>query len=106
MDSTKATYNERPRVAPEVEAFAGLLAQTVDERERRKLMAQVNLLGAKGAPEEAFNKSLPGLDLDLDAPAEPPQWVVEDVIERGTVAILAGDTGAAKSIVSQWLTVQ
>jgi len=45
------------------------------------------------------------LALDFDALPEPPDWVVHGVVERGTVAMLSGDTGAAKSIVSQWLCV-
>lgn len=45
------------------------------------------------------------LDFDFDAPPEAPDWIVHGVIERGTVTILSGDTGAAKSIISQWLTV-
>ncbi|MCW2983500.1 MAG: ATPase [Conexibacter sp.] len=91
-------------VPAEVETFAALLATVTDEAERERLIAAAKMKAVKGAPDEAFE--LPGLTLDLDAPADAPRWIVHGVIERGTVAILAGDTGAAKSIVSQWLTVQ
>lgn len=37
------------------------------------------------------------LDLDPNAAPEPPDYLVDGRIERGTVTVLAGDTGAAKS---------
>lgn len=45
------------------------------------------------------------LSLDFDAQPEAPEWVVCNLIERGTVVLLSGDTGAAKSICVDALTV-
>jgi hypothetical protein len=45
------------------------------------------------------------MSFDFDAVPDPPDWIVHGVIERGTVAMLSGDTGAAKSIVTMWLAV-
>lgn len=45
------------------------------------------------------------LALDFDAEPEAPSWVVRNLIERGTVVLLSGDTGAAKSICVDALTV-
>lgn len=56
-----------------------------------------------GADERAWSPA--PLTFDFDAVPDPPDWIVHGVIERGTVAMLSGDTGAAKSIVTQWLAV-
>jgi hypothetical protein len=37
------------------------------------------------------------LDVDYSKPSPPPQWVIEDVLERETVNLWAGDGGSAKS---------
>src|SRR5690349_15231077 len=56
--------------------------------------------------ERSLGKFAQALEFDFDALPEAPAWAVEGVIERGAVTILSGDTGAAKSIVCQWLTVK
>jgi hypothetical protein len=38
------------------------------------------------------------LAFDFDADPEEPDWIVQGVIERETLVLLSGDTGAAKSI--------
>lgn len=38
------------------------------------------------------------LELDFDAPPEAPDYLVQGLVERGTLPVLSGDTGAAKSI--------
>jgi hypothetical protein len=43
------------------------------------------------------------IDFDFDAEPPAPDWIVTRAIERGTVVVLSGDTGAAKSIVSSSL---
>lgn len=43
------------------------------------------------------------LPLDFNAVPDPPDWIVDRLVERGTVVVLSGDTGSAKSIVSQAL---
>ena len=43
------------------------------------------------------------LTVDFDAIPEPPDWIVQGWIERGTVVMFSGDTGAAKSIVASSL---
>lgn len=45
------------------------------------------------------------LELDPDAPPEPPDYLVDGRIERGTVTALAGDTGTAKSFTAQSLVI-
>lgn len=46
------------------------------------------------------------LDLaDLDAAPEPPEWLVDGTIERGSVVMIAGDSGTGKSIVAADLLV-
>jgi hypothetical protein len=45
------------------------------------------------------------LSLDRDAEPDPPDYLIADRIERGTITALAGDTGAAKSWVAQSLQV-
>jgi hypothetical protein len=42
-------------------------------------------------------------DFDFDAELPAPDWLVSRAIERGTVVVLSGDTGAAKSIVTSAL---
>lgn len=42
---------------------------------------------------------------DFERDMEPPDWLVDGVIERGTVTVLSGDTAAGKSIVADALTV-
>lgn len=37
-------------------------------------------------------------DFDFDADAPEPDWIVTGLLERHTVNVLSGDTGAAKSI--------
>jgi hypothetical protein len=37
------------------------------------------------------------LDVDYGKPSPPPEWVIEDVLERETVNLWAGDGGSAKS---------
>ncbi len=43
------------------------------------------------------------LALDFDTVPDAPDWIVHRLIERGTVVVLSGDTGSAKSIVSSSL---
>jgi hypothetical protein len=43
------------------------------------------------------------LSFDFEADPETPDWIVHRLIERGTVVVLSGDTGAAKSIVTSSL---
>lgn len=46
------------------------------------------------------------LDLtDLDAEPEPPEWLVDGTIERGSVVMIAGDSGTGKSIVAADLMI-
>jgi hypothetical protein len=44
-------------------------------------------------------------DFDFNDDPPEPDWLVDRTIERGTVTVLSGDTGAAKSIVTQALVV-
>lgn len=54
-------------------------------------------------------KALPNdslLDLaDLDAPPAPPDYLVDGLAERGSVVLLAGDSGTGKSILSADLAI-
>lgn len=34
----------------------------------------------------------------LDGPPPPPRWIADGLIERGTVTLVSGDTGAGKSL--------
>jgi AAA domain len=43
------------------------------------------------------------VDFDFDADPPAPDWIVVRGVERGTVVMLSGDTGAAKSIVASSL---
>lgn len=43
------------------------------------------------------------IPFDFNAPPERPDYIVDRLIERSTVAVLSGDTGAAKSIVTSGL---
>jgi len=91
------------RVSDEAQAAEALEGVGLDADTARAVVREWQSERARAA---GVTEALPGLALDLDAPAAAPDWIVHGVIERGTVAILAGDTGAAKSIVSQWLAVQ
>lgn len=42
---------------------------------------------------------------DFEGDQTPPEWLVEGVIERGTVTVLSGDTSAGKSSVADALSV-
>jgi hypothetical protein len=37
-------------------------------------------------------------ELELNRAPEPPRWIVEGLIERGSTHLISGDTGAGKSI--------
>jgi energy-coupling factor transporter ATP-binding protein EcfA2 len=45
------------------------------------------------------------LALDFERDDEPPDWLINGVIERGTVVVLSGDTASGKSLVADALTV-
>jgi len=75
------------------EQLAELEAIAADEPERPS---------SNGADPWALRQPL---ELDPDAEPEPPDYLVDARLERGTVTVLAGDTGAAKSFTAQSLTV-
>jgi hypothetical protein len=65
-------------------------------------LEQIRDLSASPRPET--RSPLP-LELDFDEEPEAPDYVVDRLLERQTVTILSGDTGAGKSILAQSLTV-
>jgi len=42
---------------------------------------------------------------DFERDTEPPDWLTDGVIERGTVVVMSGDTGGGKSLLADALTV-
>ncbi|MGH8574237.1 MAG: AAA family ATPase, partial [Gammaproteobacteria bacterium] len=42
---------------------------------------------------------------DFERDTEPPDWLADGVIERGTVTVLSGDTSAGKSLLADALSV-
>jgi hypothetical protein len=62
--------------------------------ERAAAQVEAGAFANLGAPRPA------PLALDFDVIPEPPDWVIHRLVERGTVVVLSGDTGSAKSIVS------
>lgn len=57
---------------------------------------------------DATDPTLPRVEplaFDFEAAAEPPRFVVDGMFKRSTVNLVSGDTGAAKSIAMQALTV-
>lgn len=66
--------------------------------QRAALAAELNGAGDPAAiePPESWAGRRP-LDLDPEAEPEPPDYLAAGRIERGTVTVIAGDTGAAKS---------
>jgi hypothetical protein len=89
------------RVGDEADAVGALVTEGHDEEEAKALVRQ--WLAERASASGAFYPQPLAFDFDATPPA--PDWLVRGVIERGTVAILSGDTGAAKSIVSSWLAV-
>jgi hypothetical protein len=86
-----------------VAAFAKVLAGT-PPGEHAALHKRATMLAMRDAPEDAFAGWKPSpLVFDFDAELPAPDWLVSRAIERGTVIVLSGDTGAAKSIVSSSL---
>lgn len=65
---------------------------------QRAELERVGLANGTGNPAaiERWPERCP-LDLNPDAEPEPPDYLATGRIERGTVTVLAGDTGAAKS---------
>ncbi len=59
------------------------------------LRRQLNARIAKGSDWQPA-----AVRFDFAADPEAPDWIVHRAVERGTVVILSGDTGAAKSIVA------
>lgn len=47
----------------------------------------------------------PALKLNFDAAPEPPDWLVEGLIERETVTVMSADSGVGKSIICNGLVV-
>lgn len=45
------------------------------------------------------------LTFDFNSPPPEPEWVVDGLLERGTITLLSGDSGAGKSLVIKSLTV-
>lgn len=66
------------------------------------------LVKAKAPPEDSANalrNLATPLQLDLDAEEAPPEYVIEGMFEVETVNLVSGDTGTAKSILFQDMTV-
>lgn len=95
-----AKARERHDVAVVMEAAEESLAAFSDDENARAAALDRAIL--EGEPAGSFEPA--PLAFDFDASPQPPDYVVPGVIERGTVAMLAADTGAAKSILVQWLT--
>lgn len=52
------------------------------------------LLKAAAEPKRHYKR------LDLTQPVPPTDWLIEDMIERGVVTVLAGDSGVGKSFIT------
>lgn len=80
-----------------------MATDTLTERELReqfvKLPAEARerIAAAGDATEKLTGDLAVPLDVDFSKPSPPPQWVIEDVLERETVNLWAGDGGSAKS---------
>lgn len=85
-------------VSDEAEAVAVITKAGYTEDDAQRWVREWQ---AERAAESGWQPS--PLDFDFDAVPEPPDWIVDRVIERGTVVVLSGDTGAAKSIVTSSL---
>lgn len=84
---------------PPERVFANYLS-TLDPEDAKSAIQRARFLAVQGMPDAAFDGPQP---LVLDADDEPPDWLVTRLIERGTVVVASGDTGAAKSIVASSL---
>jgi len=93
-----SSNGQAPPDAPERE-FARHLA-TLDDEGLRASIKRARFLATQDMPDEALDGPEA---LDIDAEDAPPDYLVAGLIERGTVVVLSGDTGAAKSIVASSL---
>ena len=75
---------------------------TAPEEGRTAVVALLRKIADHRAVEGSEWRPQP-LAFDFEADTSPPDWIVAGLIERGTVVVLSGDTGAAKSIVTSSL---
>jgi hypothetical protein len=75
------------------------------EAQRAELAKVAQSNGDGPTPEPSAWPRRKPLRLDPDEAPVPPDYLVAGRIERGTVTVLAGDTGAAKSFTAEALTV-
>jgi hypothetical protein len=81
-----------------VDGFVQHLATITDEKERRRLLAQVNLRAAAAAPEEAFVPDVRSLREYLDTPIlVPPSLVWPTIAVRGEITTTLGRAGKGKT---------
>lgn len=95
--SKRSTARQKLEAAAVLERIDAELAAVIPDDDQRMAAIDEELAGQTGGlvPKPvAFN---------FEAAPDPPEWLVDRLIERGTVAVLSGDTGAAKSIVSSSL---
>lgn len=90
-----------PTITPDT--VAAHLASLGGVSEIDQFIRQAKLLTAGQIADEKVD--LQALDLDFATTPDPPDWLVRDVLERGTVGLFAGDTGAGKSLVTSSLVV-
>lgn len=78
----------------------------LSDGEVRAIAASVERTDRRAHPERYEHDAAPDdpwLTLDFAAAPEPPDWIVEGLIERGTVTLVVADTGVGKSMFSSAL---
>ncbi len=85
----------------EIEAFAA--EHSDDPAAARRIVAHALRSAADFRAASAADWQPASLGFDFDASLPAPDWIVTRAIERGTVVVLSGDTGAAKSILASSL---
>jgi hypothetical protein len=90
--------------AEQLQRLEAQFTEQADDPEAAKQALTKMLSGAADfRAAEASDWTPQPLAFDFEAEPEAPEWAVHGLIERGTVVVLSGDTGAAKSIAVQSL---
>src|SRR4051794_19474248 len=98
MDRDTLRARIRQDVATSIGDLAAKYAEHSEDAEGEVMRAFKVRTVATKRTDEVWSPQPSAFDFDTDP--EPPDWIIFRTVERGTVVMLSGDTGSAKSIVT------
>ncbi len=102
-DEKQLSAQVRAKLADAFTDAEAIATEHVDDAEQFVTGIVKGIVGAKTAGSTEWQPQ--PVTFDFDADLQPPDWIVDGTIERETLTVLSGDTGAAKSIVSSALVL-